>query len=149
MEIPNCKKVKMRVVEIYSIALIAFCFSCGKHDKSIQPLLNGNEGGYQYSFKPTDTTQQELLIEGFVYALDTQEPLPLSTINFYCQTFETDENGYFTFLADKDLTTPFYLSVSSLGYKKIETHHLSIKKNSILHVFFYLDTYNHPIFHCE
>ncbi len=155
MELENNKEVKKQAVSklvlsssrfLYLVLFVLILLPFQQCKSSGELLSTNNNGGYTI-VNDQGTYDQRVKVEGFVYDMNSEEPLINAEVKYFCDRFLTDSNGYYSFeISTKSDVIP-YLITSFIGYRTIETKPFPFANNIKINFFLELDL--RDVIHCD
>ncbi|SDS63742.1 carboxypeptidase-like regulatory domain-containing protein [Gramella sp. MAR_2010_147] len=111
--------------------------------------MTDNKGGYIFHLLDNDEYNENGKVEVFgqVVDIETKKPLSNSELIIGCKKVITSTTGKYSIIIEKDQL--FYVQVSSIGYKKVETDFIKFQNQNSINLDFFLDEDDKPLINCE
>lgn len=138
------------IIVIGLFAILGIGCTSNAQDTSVskqEMIPSYNKGGYTIDIS-NPANSDSVSISGRVVSTNDESIFPGTTIKYGCKKISTDESGSFAFksaVSDLDLQ----VIANSVGYMRVETKPLKVKKGDSLNVNFYLAPDERPMINCE
>ena len=138
----------MKYFKIYLLLVLVLGFSCVTTKNAMSPT--NNLGGYIKTnvVKKLNQNSNEVVVFGKIVNVKTKKPLVNSRVYIGCVKVETNELGQYKFKFNKSIKKQT-VSVSSIGYKKVETLFFDFDVDNLYKIDFFLEEDNRPLLDCN